>query len=230
MLKRLVALNKRVIVVLNAGAGVATKEWLDGAAGFVHAGYPGGEGNLAVAEILYGTTSPSGKLPTSFPADLTGTYYASAYPSVDRKMVYKEGTLIGYRWFDANAVAPLYPFGFGLSYSTFKLSGAKFEGGENAKVSLKVKNTGRREATETVQLYAEPPKGKVVRAPRELRAFGRVTLRPGETRTLVLTFPSKDLARFDAEAHKWIVDPGVYRLRIGTSSRDLPLTLPITVR
>ena len=226
MLERLVSLNKRVVVVLNAGAGVATKGWIEKAAGFVHAGYPGGEGNLALAEILYGTTSPSGKLPTSFPASLEGTYYADAYPSKDRKMVYREGPYIGYRWFDKNGVAPLYPFGYGLSYSTFKLSNAKAVGGQNTKVALDVKNTGRRTAAETVQLYAEPPAG-VERAPRELRAFRRVELRPGETKRIELVFDNRDLGHWDAATHAWKVAPGEYNLRIGTSSRDLPLTVKV---
>lgn len=237
MLKRLVSLNKHVIVVLNAGAGVATKEWIGGAAGLIHAGYPGGEGNLALAEILYGKASPSGKLPTSFPADIAGTYYADAYPPVDHKMVYKEGIFMGYRWFDANNVAPLYPFGFGLSYSTFKLSLSRpmpAAGGAVTTVQVNVKNTGRMTAAETVQLYAEPPTGTVARAPRELRAFQRVELKPGETKIVPLSFPSKDLARYEPSKDgfgkgRWIVDPGVYKLRIGTSSRDLPLTVTVTV-
>ena len=229
MLKRLVSLNKNVVVVLNAGAGVATKEWIDGAGALVHAGYPGGEGNLALAEILYGKTSPSGKLPTSFPADLEGTYYASAYPSVGRKMVYREGPFIGYRWFDANGAKPLYPFGFGLSYSTFRLSNPRTSGGTTTRLTVTVRNTGKRAGAETVQVYAEPPAGPAARAPRELRAFRRVDLAPGESKAVEMTFDNRDLARWDATTHKWIVDPGLYRLRIGTSSRDLPLAVTIKV-
>ncbi len=229
MLKRLTSLNKHVVVVLNAGAGVATKDWIDGVAGFIQAGYPGGEGNLALAEILYGKTSPGGKLPTSFPADLAGTYYAAAYPSVDHKMVYREGPFIGYRWFDRNSVKPLYPFGFGLSYTTFALSGAKVVGGGETKVSVTVRNTGKVAGDEVVQLYVEPPAGHVARAPRELRAFKRVRLAPGESRRVEMSFNNLDLARWDVTVHKWVVDPGSYRLRIGTSSRDLPLSLTLKV-
>jgi beta-glucosidase len=229
MLRRLVSLNKRVIVVLNAGAGVATKPWIDGAAGFIQAGYPGGEGNLALAEILYGKTSPSGKLPTSFPAEIQGTYYASAYPSVNRKMVYREGPFIGYRWFDANKATPLYPFGFGLSYSTFALSKPSVENGEQIRVSVELKNTGKMSAAETVQVYAEPPKGQAPRAPRELRAFKRVSLAPGQSQRVSMSFDRKDLAWYDAQGKRWVVDPGTYRLRIGTSSRSLPLTVAVKV-
>ncbi len=230
MLQRLVSLNKKVIVILNAGAGVATESWICGAAGFIHSGYPGGEGNLALVEILYGKTSPSGKLPTSFPAKIEGTYYASAYPSVGRKMVYKEGPFIGYRWFDANKVAPLYPFGFGLSYSSFALSKPTLQAGNVVRVAVTVKNTGKVPAAETVQLYAEPPKGSVPRAPRELRAFKRVQLAPGESQQVVLAFPWDDLAWYSVDAHKWVTDKGSYKLRIGTSSRDLPITLPLVVQ
>lgn len=230
MLKRLVSLNKKVIVVLNAGAGVATEGWIDKAAGFVHAGYPGGEGNLALAEILYGKTSPSGKLPTSFPAKLEGTYYATAYPSVGKKMVYREGPFIGYRWLDANNVAPLYPFGFGLSYSKFSLSKPQLQAGNVVRVVVTLKNTGKMAAAETVQLYAEPPKGPVARAPRELRAFKRVMLAPGASQEVILAFPWDDLARYDATAKKWVTDKGAYTLRIGTSSRSLPISIPLTVQ
>ena len=229
MLRRLVALNKRVVVVLNAGASVATEGWLDGAAGFVHAGYPGGEGNLALADILYGKASPSGKLPTTFPAKLEGTYYADAYPPKDHKVVYREGIFMGYRWFDRNDVAPLYPFGYGLSYSTFKLGKAKATGGERTSVTLNVTNTGRVKAAEVVQLYAEPPQGAVDRAPRELRAFARVELAPHETKSVTMSFANRDLARWDVEKHDWTIDRGVYRLRIGTSSRDLPQTVSVKV-
>ena len=229
MLKRLVALNKHVVVVLNAGAGVATKEWIAGAGALVHAGYPGGEGNLALAEILYGKASPSGKLPTTFPAEIAGTYYAAAYPSVGRKMVYKEGPFIGYRWFDANGAKPLYPFGFGLSYSTFRLSKPRVSGGTVTRLTLTVQNTGKVAGAETVQVYAEPPAGPVSRAPRELRAFRRVELAPGESKSVEMTFDNRDLARWDVARHAWVVDPGTYRLRIGTSSRDLPLTATVKV-
>lgn len=230
MLRRLVSLNKHVIVVLNSGAGVATQTWINGVAGLIHAGYPGGEGNLAVAEILYGTTSPSGKLPTSFPARLEGTYYADAYPSVGRKMVYREGLLIGYRWFDANRVAPLYPFGYGLSYTSFSLSDPTAEASETIRIAVLLRNSGKRAGAETVQVYAEPPKGSIDRAPRELRAFRKVSLAPGASQRVELTFARKDLARYDVVKHDWVVDPGTYHLRVGTSSRDLPISLPITIR
>lgn len=229
MLRRLVSLNKHVVVVLNAGAGVATKAWIGQAAGFVHAGYPGGEGNLALAEILYGKTSPQGKLPTSFPADLAGTYYADAYPSKDRTMVYREGPFIGYRWFDRNGAKPLYPFGYGLSYTKFALSKPSVSTGDTVTVRVAVKNTGRMAGAETVQVYAEPPKGPIARAPRELRAFAKASLAPGESQVLTMSFAKKDLARYDVAKKAWVVDPGVYRLRVGTSSRDLPITLPVNV-
>ena len=145
-------------------------------------------------------------------------------------MVYREGPSIGYRWFDAYGVKPLYPFGFGLSYSSFTLSDVSAVAGETIQVKATVRNTGRMAGAETVQVYAEPPKGPVVRAPRELRAFAKVRLEPGESREVVMSFARKDLARWDIASHGWVVDPGTYRLRVGTSSRDLKATLPISVR
>lgn len=230
MLRRLVSLNKNVIVVLNAGAGVATEGWIGKAAGFVHAGYPGGEGNLALADLLYGRRNFEGKLPTSFPAKLEGTYYEKAYPSHDRKMVYNETLFMGYRWFDAAKVKPLYPFGYGLSYTNFKVGKASASSGDTIHVSATVENVGGRPGAEVVQVYSEPPKVEgVARAVRELRAFQKVRLGAHETKSVDLTFSRSDLARYDVAKKAWVVDPGVYKLRIGTSSRDLSLTVSVTI-
>ena len=225
MLERIVALNPHVVVVNNSGAGVDMSNWVDGAGAIVQAWYPGGVGNQAVAEILFGKTNPSGKLPTTFPRTLKGTYYETAYPPMDHHVAYKEGLFMGYRWFDQNSVAPLFPFGFGLSYTTFHLSRFKFEpaGPRGAQLVVHISNTGPRDGAETIQVYVHATESKVVRPQRELKAFKRVVLTAGESRDVAIPLSLDDLAYFDVQSHRWIIEQGRYDLLVGTSSRDLPL-------
>lgn len=227
MLRRLVSLNKNVVVVLNAGHGVDALPWIDKAAGFVFAGYPGGEGNLALAEILFGQVSPSGKLPFTYPKTLAGTYYVSAYPSRDKKMVYREGIFMGYRWFDKNGVEPLYPFGHGLSYSSFAFSQPRLIKGDSLAVKVKVLNSGRMRASETVQVYAELPKSPVARPRQVLAGYQKVTLEPGKSKLVTVTVNRDSLKWWNEPKHQWVLDKGTYRLKIGSSSRSLPLSVSV---
>ncbi|MFI5387085.1 MAG: beta-glucosidase H [Fimbriimonadales bacterium] len=233
LLERLVKLNPHTIVVNNSGAGVDMSRWADKAGAILQAWYPGGTGNTAIADILFGVTNPSGKLPTSFPRSLKGTYYEHAYPPVNHRIFYREGLFMGYRWFDANKVAPLFPFGFGLSYTTFRLSNPTLrqDKASRIQVSLSVTNTGRKSGVETVQVYAsEPPTaGAPTRPVKTLVAFNRIELRPGQRKAVTLTAKLRDLASFDVGKHKWILLPGRYILLVGTSSRDLPLRVPLRI-
>ncbi|HTQ11080.1 MAG TPA: glycoside hydrolase family 3 C-terminal domain-containing protein, partial [Fimbriimonadaceae bacterium] len=226
LLEHLVKLNPRTIVVNNSGAGVDMSRWAEGAGAILQAWYPGGIGSRAIAEILFGKTNPSGKLPTSFPKTLTGTYYEHAYPPVNHQIFYREGLFMGYRWFDANGVAPLFPFGFGLSYTSFSLSDPEIRrDGGAVHVGVWLKNTGRRAGAETVQVYASIPTntGAPKSPVRELKAFKRVELAAGARQRVGLDVRLSDLATFDVKGHRWVLWPGRYTLEIGTSSRDLPL-------
>lgn len=224
LLRHVLALNPRTVVVNNSGGPVDLAEFAPRAGAILQAWYPGMNGNQAVAEILFGATNPSGKLPLSWPQTLKGTYYESAYPSKGRQMPYLEGLFMGYRWFDAKGKAPLFPFGAGLSYTTFALAKPEIRGtGDAIEVALRVKNTGRRAGTETVQVYSGYVKNDAIPRPvRELRAFARVALQPGEEKLVRLSIPKSDLAYYNVAEKGWTLEKGAVDVWVGTSSRNLP--------
>lgn len=227
LLERMVDLNPHVVVVNNSGAGVDMSSWVDKAGAILQAWYPGGVGNRAIAEILFGKTNPSGKLPTTFPRTLQGTYYETAYPPVNGHLAYKEGLFMGYRWFDKNGVAPLFPFGFGLSYTTFRFEKFTVDPDRRngiARLKVWIRNTGSRDGAETVQVYVHPRDSAVVRPEKELKAYQRVFLHAGERGEVGLSVKISDLDYFDVKGHKWVLEPGRYDLLVGSSSRDLPLS------
>jgi beta-glucosidase len=219
-------------VVNNSGAGVDMMPWADRSAAILQAWYPGGIGSQAIAEIIFGAVNPSGKLPTTFPKTLKGTYYEAAYPPVDHKLFYKEGLFMGYRWFDAHHVDPLFPFGFGLSYTRFHLSGFKFIADQAAgkgRLIVSIENTGGRDGAETVQAYVHDRESKVVRPEKELKGFKKVFLHRGERKEIEVPIRISDLAYYDVHTHNWALEPGRYDLLVGTSSRDLPLHGTLTI-
>lgn len=232
MVARVASLNPHTIVVNNSGAGVNMMPWVDKAGAVLQAWYPGGVGSQAVAEILFGVTNPSGKLPTTFPKSLKGTYYETAYPPVDHRVFYKEGLFMGYRWFDANHVDPLFPFGYGLSYSKFRISAFKFVADQKsgtARLLVSIANTSSRDGEETIQAYVHDRHSKVVRPEKELKGFRKVFLRAGEHKEFEVPIRVSDLAYFDVDHHKWVLEDGQYDLLVGTSSRDLPLRGSLTI-
>lgn len=227
MLESVTRRHKRTVAVVNSGAGVDMSAWQAQVGAILQAWYPGGEGNLAIGEILFGDTNPSGKLPTTFAKTWRGTYYEAAYPPVDRRLPYREGLLMGYRWFDAKSVEPAFPFGFGLSYTTFKVDQVNVRRArEGWEVSCRVRNTGSKAGAEVVQVYAEgPAEGPADegRPPRELKGFRRVELRPGQSQTVKIAIQASDLARW-TDGKGWVKPTGAWRIRVGTSSRDLVAT------
>jgi len=159
-----------------------------------------------------------------------------AYPGKDLHEEYTEGILVGYRWFDTKKIEPLYCFGYGLSYTSFKYAGltvAKklFKPTETITATLKVKNTGKYAGKETVQLYVSKAESKIQRADKELKAFKKVNIPVGQTATVTVTLniPVKDLAYYDVDSHSWKVEPGEYTLQAGTSSRDIKQSVVVTV-
>ncbi len=229
LLDSVTAHSKNVILVVNSGAGVNLAPWLGKVAAIVEAWYPGQEGALALTEILAGDVNPSGKLPTSFPLALAGTYYATAYPPVNHHVEYKEGMLTGYRWFDAMNKAPMFPFGFGLSYTSFKLSGAKaWVEGDSIKASVNVDNTGKAKGVEVAQFYVGPSKPENGEPMKQLKAFTRVNLEPGHSAKAEAIIPIRQLATWDAAGQRWVVTPGKYVVYVGRSSKDVtPITVEI---
>ncbi len=215
--------NPKTIVVLNT-AGPVSMPWLDKVSGVVEAWFPGQFDGESIAALLFGDVNPSGRLPMTFPAnDQQGpATKADEYPGDGKNANYSEGTLVGYRWYDAKNQAPLFPFGFGLSYTTFQYGAATVDhkAGYDATVSVKVTNSGKRKGAEVVQLYLGMP-AEAGEAPRQLKGFSRVELNPGESKTVSMALNKESLSVWDEAAHDWKVYPGKYSVEVGASSRDV---------
>ena len=233
------AANPKTIVVLDTG-GPVLMPWIDQVRGVVEAWYPGQEDGNAIAAILYGDVNPAGRLPLTFPktaaAIPTGT--AEQWPGVNGKSVYSEQLNVGYRWYDATHTQPLFPFGYGLSYTTFRVSHLSVTpkhiawrgAGPQpvATVQVAVRNTGKMDGAEVVQVYVEQPKANG-EPPRQLRAFAKVSLKPGETRRVSMRLDPRSFSVYNPTAHAWEFPGGAYRILAGTSSRDLPLQAKLTI-
>ena len=228
--------NPNTIVVVVGGAPYDIGKIKKNNHTIVWSWYNGSENGNALADVLLGKINPSGKLPFTFPANIKDSpaIALDAYPGKDLHEEYKEGILVGYRWFDTKKIEPLYCFGYGLSYTSFKYSGltiAKkmFKPTETITATLKVKNTGKFAGKETVQLYIGKADSKIQRAEKELKAFKKVNIPLGQTATVTLTIPVKDLAYYDVDSHSWKVEPGEYKLMAGSSSRDIRESAVVTV-
>ncbi|MGB8213102.1 MAG: glycoside hydrolase family 3 C-terminal domain-containing protein [Anaerolineales bacterium] len=219
------AANPRTVVVLNVGAPVSMP-WVDQVAGIVQAYYPGMENGNAVANVLLGKVNPSGKLPVTFPVRLEDSpaFINASYPGC-REVNYGEGIFVGYRYYDKKGVTPLFPFGHGLSYTTFAYSNLKVvkkvKAGEKVEVSLKVENTGKVAGKEVVQLYVSDLKSALPRPPKELKGFAKVALEPGESETVSFTLDERALAYYDPNKKAWVAEPGKFEVLVGSSSRDI---------
>jgi beta-glucosidase len=240
LIARLVEANPRTVVVLIAGSPVAMGAWIDKAPAVLQAWYGGSEAGHALAAVLFGDTSPSGKLPCTFPRKLEDSpAHASGkplqFPGEGGEVHYEEGLLVGYRWNDTKGIEPLFPFGHGLGYTTFRYSdltsalelGAD---GPTATVACSVTNTGSRAGADVVQVYVRPEKPPVARPEKELKAFAKVALAPGETRGVTMTLGPRSFAYYDPEANGWWVAPGRYDILVGSSSRDIRLSGQVAVK
>jgi beta-glucosidase len=218
-------LNPKTIVVLNSGGSVSTASWIGDAKALLHAYYPGSAGNTALAEIIVGKTNPSGKLPFSWEKHWEDSAAFGNYPTKEhpKSNTYKEGLLLGYRWFDAKKIEPLFPFGFGLSYTSFKFSNlTATKDGDGVTISVAVQNTGDRPGAEVVQVYAAAPDGGLPHPVRELKAFGKVFLDARESKTVSMRINGDDLKSWDPATKKWLSASGDYVFDAGDSSRNLP--------
>ena len=225
------AANPRTVVVLQTG-GPVEMPWLDQVAAVIEAWYPGQEAGNAIADVLFGDAEPGGRLPQSFPVkwadNPTQSQDAEVYPGKDGKVRYEEGVFIGYRHYDKTGIAPLFPFGFGLSYTQFALSdlevdASRFEAEGEVSVSLEVANTGARAGSTVVQLYVGDEQASVPQPKRELRGFAKLALQPGEHRRVQLALDARAFAFYRAEAKHWLVEPGQFTIEVGSSAADLPL-------
>ena len=218
--------NPRTIVVLNNGTPVTLTRWLNRVPGLVESWFPGQEGGAALAAVLFGDVNPSGKLPDTLGARREDYPDFGHFPGVKNQVSYVEDIYVGYRGFDKKKIAPLFPFGFGLSYTTFhygplKLSQDTLAPDGTVTASLDVTNTGSREGAEVVEMYVHDPHPKIDKPVRELKGFSKVDLQPGETKTVQFQIVPRALAYCDVPGKQWKADAGDYDLQIGASSRDI---------
>jgi beta-glucosidase len=232
LIRQVVQANPRTIVVLISGGPVEMDAWLDRVPAVVQAWYGGMEGGNALARLLFGDVNPSGKLPCTFPLRIADTPAsaggARAYPGETGTEFYDEGLLVGYRWYDTKAIEPLYPFGFGLSYTTFAYSNLKLIAGADPKdpvltVQFDLANTGAREGTEVAQVYLHETSPSLPRPFKELKGFRKVFLKLGEKQTINLPLERSAFAFYDPAKHGWRAEKDVFRILVGSSSRDLRL-------
>jgi len=237
LIQQVAAANPNTIVVLETGAPVLTP-WRDQVKAIVEAWYPGEEGGPAIARVLFGDVNPSGRLPVTFPqqeGDIPTAGDPEKYPGVAETVTYKEGVLVGYRWYDANNITPAFPFGFGLSYTTFAYRNLQVQpasrGTDVATASVDVTNTGSRAGADVPQLYLglPQPSPSVIQPPRQLKGFQKIALAPGETRRVTFPIDARALSYWDVNANDWAIAPGCYGVMVGHSSRDIALRATLAV-
>ena len=236
LIQEMAAANKNTIVVMTSGGSVDMNAWLDRVPALVQAWYPGQEGGTALAEILFGDVNPSGRLPVTFERRWEDNpVHDSYYPeSGTKRVVYKEGVFVGYRGYELSGKKPLFPFGFGLSYTTFSYSNLSIkpmsnsESGPRYEVSFDVKNTGTREGADVAQVYVGDTQTKVPRPAKELKGFVKVGLRPGETRKVSVIPDNRALSYYDVNAKQWRAAPGDFNVLVGRSSEQIELRGKLT--
>ena len=223
------AANKNTVVVITSGGGVDMTSWVDGSRAIVQAWYPGQEGGAALAQLLFGDFSPSGKLPVTFERRFADSaVYGSYAAQADKRIPYREGVFLGYRHFDRVKTGPLFPFGHGLSYTTFKYAGltvtpAVMSDNLPVTVAFDVTNTGKREGAEVAQLYLGDGHAPVPRPVKELKGFVKVSLRPGERKRVEITLDRRALSYFDDKTKQWRAEPGDFDVLVGSSAQQIEL-------
>jgi beta-glucosidase len=254
LIEAVAAANPHTVVTLTGGVGTDTRRWLAKVPALLDVYYPGQEGGTAIAEVLFGKHNPEGKLPVSF--DLTweenpsfAYYYPvkgadtslhviePGKPPVDYvipHVKYDDKLMVGYRYWTTTGKHPLYPFGFGLSYTTFSFANLKAPAtaasGSTVSVGFDVTNTGSMAGAEVAQLYVSDPSAKVSRPERELKGFEKVRLAPGETKHVTLDLDARAFSYWDEGSHKWAIDPGKFVIRVGDSSENTPLHADVTLK
>jgi len=232
LLAQIVRANPRTVVVLIGGGSVEMDDaWLSRVPALLYAWYPGLEGGNALANVLFGDVNPSGKLPCTFPKRLADSPATAldAYPGENGTVVYKEGLLVGYRWYDTKDIDPLFPFGYGLSYTHFAYTNLNLvtdngPTGLPLTIEFELANTGDRAGAEVAEVYVQPVNPGVFRPVKELKGFAKVFLQPGEKQKVSVTLNENAFAYYDVGTRSWLAAKGDYKILVGGSSRDLPLT------
>jgi beta-glucosidase len=236
LIRELSAANHKTVVAVTSGGNVDPGNWLDHVPAYLEMWYPGEQGGTALAEILFGAVNPSGHLPATFERRREDNpTFASYYPEGDnQRVVYKEGVFVGYRGYEHKGVKPLFPFGYGLSYTTFKyanLTVVPASGAPDAvyTVSFDLSNTGDRAGAEVAQIYVADDHSKIARPAKELKGFAKVVLQPGESRRVSVNLDARAFAYFDPAAKQWHIAPGSFGILIGRSSEEIVLKGSIAV-
>lgn len=236
LINKVLEVNPNTIVVLIGGAPYDIAGIKSKAKAIVWSWFNGSEGGNALADVLLGNINPSGKLPWTMPKDINESpaHATNSFPG-DKTVTYKEGILVGYRWFDTKNIEPLYPFGYGLSYTSFtngNFSANKklYNKSETILIKCTVKNTGKRKGAEVVQVYVSNPGSSVMKADKELKAFSKVMLQPGESKVVEMKIKVADLAFYDETKSAWDTEAGEYILQLGNSSRDIFQKVKLTVK
>jgi beta-glucosidase len=235
LIKAVSAVQPRTVVILHNSSAVAMNDWIDGVAAVLEAWMMGQAGGGAVADILYGVVNPSGKLAETFPLRIEDTPAYLNFPGDNGAVRYGEGLYIGYRYYDAKHAPVRFPFGYGLSYTTFaysnaQASAASFRDVDGVTVSVDVTNTGAVAGKEIVQVYVHDRKSSLVRPVKELKGFAKVELQPGETRTVKVTLDFRAFAFWHPGYQQWITEDGEFDLLIGASAADIRATVPVTLQ
>lgn len=241
-LRKISSVNKNTVAFVSLGGGVEMDSWLENVRGLIYTWYPGTYGAKALGDLIFGDFSPSGKLPISIEKRVEDTHYYGRYlpegtilprsfTGLDWKapihdIEYSEGVFTGYRWYDSKKIDPLFPFGFGLSFTQFKvgspvLSAMSMSSDTTLRIDVLVENTGKRAGAEVVQLYVSDSKASVARPEKELKGFQKVFLEPGEKKTVSFEITSKELSFWDPESKDWTAEAGEFVIKVGTSSRDI---------
>jgi len=228
LIKAVTAVQPRSVVILNNGSAVAMSEWIDGAGAVVEAWMMGQAGGGAIADVLFGKVNPSGRLAETFPLKLSDTPAYLNFPGENGEVRYGEGLFIGYRYYDAKNVPVLFPFGYGLSYTTFEyrklqLSKKAIKATDGLNVTVEVKNTGPVAGKTTVQVYIHDCESELIRPEKELKGFAKVALNPGETKTVTIPLDERAFAYYNPAYHEWVVESGEFEIRVGQSSADIDL-------
>jgi beta-glucosidase len=226
LIKSVCAAQPNSVVILNNGAPVVMSEWIKAPAAVLEAWMMGQAGGGAIADVLYGRVNPCGRLAETFPLKLEDTPAYINFPGDKRTVHYGEGIFIGYRYYDTRQVPVLFPFGYGLSYTTFsyknpRLSAANFKDVDGVTVSVDVTNTGKLAGKEVVQVYVHDRKSSLLRPPKELKGFAKVALQPGETQTVSIQLDSRAFAYYHPAYRQWITEDGEFDILIGASSADI---------
>lgn len=233
LISKILKANKNTIIVLTGGGNVEMNNWIEKTTALIHAWYPGQEGGTAIAEIIFGKINPSGKLPASFEKSWNESPVYNSYldSDNDKHVEYTEGLYIGYRYFDKYKKEPRFPFGFGLSYTTFEYSDLNISkvNDNEIKVSFSIKNTGEMAGAEIAQIYVTDSESSVDRPLKELKGFEKVFLNPNETKTVEVTLNKDAFEFYDIDSKSWKFENGEFIISVGASSRDIKLKKEIVL-